>query len=1466
MTVIRIQEHSESAGVFQAKVSFDQGPEYDITVRDPFSKEEEERLEWYFEEYLKFPFTDQVKAQEAATSITTYGEKLFAQVFSADPQILSAYKTTAKAGLGMIQIEIVGQSSFHALHWEALKDPELPHPLTLQATIVRKNMVPQVVSPDEHPSPTINLLIVAARPRGKRDVGYRTISRPLVESLRQSGLPVKIDILRPGTYNALENHLHKVTSKHGGGYYHVIHFDVHGSLLTYQEFRLVSRHIRDQGSGRRDIPPYDGLKAFLALEGEKDDTADLVEAEELAALLTQHQIPIAILNACQSGKQTGDSEISLGSSLMQAGVQLVLAMGYSITVSAATLLMTLFYRRIFAGDNLLFAIRQARNELYNYKKRNVYYAQQIDLEDWLLPVVYQNRPVQLTLRELTPEENRAYFERQAQLTHEAPPEPTYGFIGRDLDILRIERRLLMKRNIVLVRGMGGAGKTTFLRYLSSWWHTTGLVERVFYFGYDERAWTRQQITVEIAQQLLDPVAYVHDFQPLSLDAQQVLLTRRLRAESHLLILDNLESITGANPAILHTLDKAEQEALRCFLADLAGGQTLVLLGSRSGEEWLAKGTFADNVYDLPGLDPEAASTLADLILEQHSAAKCLEDGDFLRLLKLLDGFPPALEVVLPNLARETPKEVLMALQAGDVRLDTGDPEDKTKSILRCIDYSYSNLSPEAQELLLCLAPFTSVFDLGLLEPYIAHLKQLPSLKKLPFAHFVEILQEAVNWGLLSPDSDNPRFLYMQPVLSYFLRNRLKEPGQAESKAAIETAFLEHYREFGSASRSLLRSRDPQDRRLGQFVTKLEYENLVTALNLALVAQESITALSATLVYFLSDTQNQHLGLKLFYTIQERFADYPSDKLAGSLGIEYAEVIRTIANWQLNLKQYKNAEQSYQRVLKITDELDRVDEESVSSLKGGIYRQLGKVAREQQQWAQAEQYYQQALQIFVECDDRDGQAQAYYSLGSCSHEQQQWAQAEQYYQQALQIFVEYNDRHMQAYTYQQLGMVAQGQQRWVQAEQYYWQALRIYVEYNDRYTQASIYHQLGWLAQEQRQWAQAEQYYQQALQIFVEYNDRYKQAYIYHNLGGVIQEQRQWVQARDYFLQALEIFAAFGDTYRGAGTLANLAHLWRDSEDAALPTLVAEKLHMTTSESEELLCKALRESEGSHVVATLNNMAGMYQTTGRPQAALRLYQQALSIAREMGDRAGEATTLNNMAAVYYMIDCPQDALRLFEQALSIIKEVGDRAGEATTLNNMANVYGEMGRPQEALRLFEQSLLITKEVGDRVGVATTLNNMAAVYQATDRPQDALRLFEQALPMRREVDDRAGVAATLVNMAILLYQDVQRPQEAIANMEQALAILRASSLPQDAAGRAPEQVGLCRNTMPNGARPSCRNCKMPNSADLTGKARWSSSLRRNTMPNGARPSCRNCKMPSSVDLAGKARWSSSLPSSPC
>jgi len=724
-------------------------------------------------------------------------------------------------------------------------------------------------------------------------------------------------------------------------------------------------------------------------------------------------------------------------------------------------MMETLYRELFARRELTVAIRRARQELFRNKNRRAYFNQTIELEDWILPVVYQNRQQELIVREATPEEKAAHYEREA--VRFPFPKPTYGFVGRDLDVLECEKRLL-GRNLLLIRGLGGAGKTTLLRHLAAWWQTTNWVDRVFYFGYDQQAWTRQQILDGIARELLDEDDYSKVFRPMSEAAQQAMIAERLRARRHLLILDNLESITGAEMAIQNTLTPQEQEALKSLLAELADGLTLVLLGSRGGETWLAGGTFEDNVYLLGGLDPESASTLADEILARHDATKHRDDEDFKHVLGLLDGYPLALEVVLANLnpqtRGQTPAQVLDGLQAGDVKLDTPDAVEKTESIVRCIDYSHSNLSPEAQGLLACLAPFTGVIFRPLLEHYSERLRQQAAVAELPFDRWDEVLGEAADWGLLVEHPAAPGFLQLQPIFPYFLRSRLQTPEQAEVRRAVHAAFREVYDQFAGEIFGLLQSKQPAEKQAGQGIVRLEYENLATALDLALDAQVSILKPYGAISGYLDATQQQQRGLELGQTVLARLEEYPQQSLTGELGAEFGGVIDNIAMRQLLLKQYAAAEASYQKALSLSKRLRDSDQRQKAT--ASVYHQLGYVAQAQRQWAQAEQHYQKALEISIEFNDRYSQASTYHQLGRVAEEQRQWAQAEQHYQKALEIYVEFNDRYEQAGTYHQLGSVREKQRQWAEAREYYLRALQTYVEYEDAHNLGIVLESLGWL--------------------------------------------------------------------------------------------------------------------------------------------------------------------------------------------------------------------------------------------------------------------------------------------------------------------------------------------------------------------------------------------------------------------
>ena len=412
------------------------------------------------------------------------------------------------------------------------------------------------------------------------------------------------------------------------------------------------------------------------------------------------------------------------------------------------------------------------------------------------------------------------------------------------------------------------------------------------------------------------------------------------------------------------------------------------------------------------------------------------------------------------MTHQSPEEILKALQTGDISLDIGDSQDKTTSVLRSIDYSFANISSEAQQLLVCFAPFTEVLDLELLNQYTSHLQRQSVLAGFPFERWTEVVQEAMNWGLLSPDSDLPRFLRLQSVLPYFLRSRLSTTENAEIRHAIETAFCELYEEAAGELVDLLQSKDPQQKLVGQMRVRLEYENLTAALNLALAAQISILKPYQAISIYLEVMQDHQQGLELGQMVLGYLEDYPVEEIYSTFGVEIITVMDDIARRQLALKQYGAATTSYQRALNLITQVKQVEELQRIMRKSSIYHSLGRVAQEQRQWAQAEAYYRQALQLYLDYNDRYAQASVYHSLGRVAQEQRQWAQAEAYYRQALQLYLDYNDRYAQASVYYSLGQVAQEQEKRAEAETYYRQALQTFIDYNDRYRQADIYYQLG----------------------------------------------------------------------------------------------------------------------------------------------------------------------------------------------------------------------------------------------------------------------------------------------------------------------------------------------------------------------------------------------------------------------
>jgi hypothetical protein len=412
-----------------------------------------------------------------------------------------------------------------------------------------------------------------------------------------------------------------------------------------------------------------------------------------------------------------------------------------------------------------------------------------------------------------------------------------------------------------VQGMAGAGKSTLLRHVGWWWQRTGLVREVFRFSYEDRAWTTSQILREISTVLHDPVEQAK-IQTLPDAAQLEKIAQQLRARRHLLILDNAESITASPAAIPHALSDDERDRLARLLSRLRGGQTLVVIGSREAETWLAGHSFTDNVYPLPGLDPQATSMLVQRVLRRHHATHHLDDDTqrsaLQELIDLLGGYPLPLTVVLPVLATTTPSAVLGELQLG------GEGADPVGLIRRAIEYSHGKLDPTTQHSLLLLAPFTAVIPTGtILERYRDLLGEHEAVHALGPLDLSAAVREAISVGLAT---DHPQLGYLvtvQPVLPYFLRSRLQD--HPDLLTATHQAHYQLYQTLGDTLREMLTSREAQQRATGLAATRAEYANLTTALHHALQTGQPLAGLIGALEEYLDQTKQQTARQQLLDT-------------------------------------------------------------------------------------------------------------------------------------------------------------------------------------------------------------------------------------------------------------------------------------------------------------------------------------------------------------------------------------------------------------------------------------------------------------------------------------------------------------------------------------------------------------------------------------------------------------------------
>ena len=1044
--------------------------------------------------------------------------------------------------------------------------------------------------------------------------------------------------------------------------------------------------------------------------------------------------------------------------------------------------------------------------------------QELFLEDSMLTVMFGQRPPEIDIKPRTVQELAAFCEGQAAVAQESANE--YGFVGRDLDIQAIEWPLLTHadHNELLVQGMAGVGKSAMLRHLAWWWQRTGLVGEVFAFSYKDRAWTSAQIIRDVQTRLLTKGDQAQA-ETMPEPAQLEQAVQLLRANRHLIILDNAESITATSAVISHALDPGEQDRVKTLLSRLRGGKTLVLIGSREAEAWLAPESFGDNLYSLVGLEHEGASALVRLILDRHGATRWLADDaerDALdKLVKLLGGYPLAMTVVLPVLADVAPSAVLADLQAG------GTSCDPVGLITSAIEYSLGKLDPALQATLLLLAPFTGAIPTG---PTLGQYRDLLLQHSAVLANrptdLASAVAEAIRVGLATT-SNVKNGVHVQPVLPYFLRSRLRQQDE-DLYALVSQAHYELYAGLGRGLIDLLDSRgDPQGRALGQSATRADYVNLTAALSHGLTTGQPIGTLIEPLEEYLSQTKQQTARSIL---LDDTIARCPQPT-TNSQKRELAALHNFAGHAAIDQHRLADAQAHHETELQLFKEAGDRKNQALT------HHQLGWVAQEQREFDKAEATYRKALDILLEFGDRRTATATFEALGNLALARGRLEDAEVNYRNALEIRLEFGDQLSAAMTFHNLGNLALARGRLEDAAVNYRNALEIRLAFGDQHAAASTYHNLGSLALEQGRLEEAQVNYGEALSIYVgSGDDRYRAARTYQSLGSLALRQGRLEEAETHYREALDIFLQFGDQHVAAdiygklGDIAEKQHRYEEAEtnyrealdvflrlghqdsDQGRDLVLLHYLHRASAANAYLralpgmavpeefadLASAFAwlDTERPRLVAAV----AMAADTGRDEIALGLAlalsgyfdrrrqfddwlatsTNGLEAARRLGDRNGEAMTLGNSGLALREMRRFEEAITAHQAAVEIFRETSDRPSESTELNHLGMALQEVRRFEEAIAAHQAAVEISRETSDRLREGLALNDLGTALQGVRRFDEAIAAHKNAAAILVEIGERRGegVAHNYLGLAL---RGVRRFDEAIAAHREAAVIFR-------------------------------------------------------------------------------------------
>jgi tetratricopeptide (TPR) repeat protein/CHAT domain-containing protein len=474
----------------------------------------------------------------------------------------------------------------------------------------------------------------------------------------------------------------------------------------------------------------------------------------------------------------------------------------------------------------------------------------------------------------------------------------------------------------------------------------------------------------------------------------------------------------------------------------------------------------------------------------------------------------------------------------------------------------------------------------------------------------------------------------------------------------------------------------------------------------------------------------------------------------------ARSLEGMGNSLYNMDRYDEALVAYQeagRYYKSANTLSGLrDEADINGWIGEVYSKTG-------DYRESLKYYQDQLVIYQNLGDQAGEADALDNIAYILSLQGDIRESNRLYQQAYELKISLDNKDGAGFSKSNVGQTYWTLGGYENAIQAHEEAIRLRTEANNRKGQAYSWHKLGDLYLKSGDPKKSMDAFDKAAALYSEINDKNALADVYSSIGDTYYDVKDYPQAVIYYSKAASIFEELLSMSSYAETLTDIGNAWYNDKNYQKARECFEK---------SLSIQHGINDRSGQIYNYINlGLIGLYFDINYP-AAEQYMQQALSLAKEVENEYYTAYCSFSLGGLFSTRGKPDEAVRYYDQALDTYRKIGDQVEICNTLISKAFHYSSQGLFDEARKLFDEAFIIAEQTNNRNLQSLIYSGMGEINRLTGEFSKSLETMNKSLRIYQEVDNSWGIASAYINLGNT-YNALSDFQTAIAYYQKADSI---------------------------------------------------------------------------------------------